>query len=123
MFVVLQLRNSEIHIIDYQSAAGCCRTVCGKVYDKSSHFNVFGIDNTFSGICDNCKKYYEKILINSNSRNIKSNVYNFETMLNFINHEYIGAKAKYSRQIKSWTKLNKLKRLVKREDYGTKYGK
>lgn len=119
MFVALFLRNGKVHIVSYRQRDGNYRAVCNKTIKPIDRINTLAFDNTFSGICENCKSAYDdmyhsdleddKAMAHSSSSN------GYTTLRDLHQAEFIGPKNSYENLMeKSWYKLSKYQRLVNR---------
>lgn len=61
MFVVIILRNGDSHAVSYRLNNGGYRTICGKTYAKNFKTNTIASDDTFPGLCRNCKSYHDEM--------------------------------------------------------------
>ena len=126
MFVFIMDRHDNVHIVDFQQAGNKYRTLCSKVYLQKECITTLAADNTFSGMCDKCKKYYDDMYISDLEyipRIARSNIQDMTTLADYHQLEFLGPKSKYEMAFdRIWTKLNRAKRYIKNRD-SKYYGK
>ena len=52
------LRDGTIHILEFRSRSGTFWFVCASSANKQDRVNILAADNTFPGICTDCKLMY-----------------------------------------------------------------
>lgn len=119
MFVLLMLRSGGTHILDLTTHSGKYWSICGYSFNKTQRLNTLAADNTFPGICPDCKFMYddmyqsdldEEPTLARNSTPAKHDKY-----LAYHKSNQKGPKAKYSRiAIHNWDKLVRYQRQAKR---------
>lgn len=120
MFVIIMLRNGEIHIVDYRLGNGSYRTICSKTYSKNLQMNTLAADNTFSGTCDTCKSRYDEMYLsdlNYEPRMARNETqFKYQDVLEFHRYDIDGPRVKYEDTISGqwWPKLVKYKRLIQK---------
>lgn len=119
MYLVLILRDGNIHIVNYQTSNGGYKTICSQNFSKKMRMNTLMVDNTFPGICDLCKKdcddMYQYDLDHNPTIAYKRKTFAHEDIVGYHRFDLIGPKVKYENIMdKNWSRLNKYKRLLNR---------
>lgn len=119
MFIALFLRNGKIHIVSYRQRDGNYRTICNKTIKPIDRINTMASDNTFSGICENCKSAHDEMYLSdlehdkAMAHSTSSN--NYISLRDYHQADFMGPKNDYETLMdKSWHKLSKYQRLVNR---------
>lgn len=120
MFSFLITRSGPIHIITYQSSNGKYNTVCAKRFSAQNCINILAADNTFPGICNTCKEYYDARYFNalkyqpSLVRN--EDFHKFYDLADYHRYNVIGPQIKYTDAFdRYWSRLNRYKKLIKKK--------
>jgi hypothetical protein len=119
MFSFAILRTGIIHIINHKSSNGKYTTNCAKLIIKKDCVNILSADNTFPGICSECKSIYEaryKYLVKHNPATTHNMFYDkYYDLLILHKLEVIGPKDSYEDYFdREWLKIKKYKRLLKK---------
>lgn len=127
MFVFLIDRKSNLHIVDFQHAQGRYRTICGKIYHQKDKISTLSADNTFDGLCQDCKRFYDDMYssdLEDDIRVARSNVFHSMSHIADYHHlEFLGPKSKYEALWERiWTKLFRAKTFYKSKSHKY-YGK
>jgi hypothetical protein len=126
MFVFLIDRFNETHIVDFKNIQGKYRTLCAKIFFQKQNIITLAADNTFNGICINCKRYYDEMYLsdlNDDVRMARSAMNDHSNIIMFHKMDLLGPRALYeSSWERVWSKLNKAKSSTKNKSYKY-YGK
>ncbi len=126
MFIFIMSRSNETHVIDFKNVQGKYRTLCGKTFHQKQNITTLGSDNTFSGICQTCKRYYDEMYfsdLNNDVRIVRSTIRDSSSLLTYHRYDFIGPKATYEPAWdRRWNKLNRAKSFIKNKS-SKYYGK
>lgn len=126
MFIFLIDRLNETHIVDFKDNKGKYRTLCSKVYYQHQNITTLSADNTFNGMCSNCKRYYDEMYLfdlNEVTRIARSPINDYSNDVMYHKMNLIGPKASYETAWdRVWGKLSKAKSVIKNKSYKY-YGK
>lgn len=116
MFVVLILRNGDSHAVAYRLNNGGYRTVCGKSFTKDLKMNTISSDDTFPGLCKNCKSYHDEMYrddLNYDPRMSRSEASTrYTDVLVYNKLDIIGPKAQFEDvSDRRWPKLIRYQRI------------
>lgn len=117
MLLILISRDDSVHIVDLKDPLGNYWTMCGEDYSKKDKINTIVVDNTFPGICVDCKIFADmsyEIHLDDLSKSLRTDLFILSHRKN-----YLGPKAKFGRVANhSWKKLVKYKSLtIRKKDY------
>lgn len=120
MILVIMNRDGQMHIFAYRQVDGNYRTVCEKTIARTSRMNTISSDNSFSGLCDACKKqfdlaYYFNLEYNINILRNKNQL-QYYTLRKYHQHEMLGPTESYSylERKNNWPKLARLKKTLRK---------
>jgi hypothetical protein len=121
MFIFLIDRHGSTHVVDYQNSQGRYRTLCSKIFTRKDNITTLAADNTFSGLCRECKRYYDDMYnsdLEDDLQMVRSNQNGMYSLLDFHRAEIMGPKDKHELSLERvWTKLirarSQLKKLSK----------
>jgi hypothetical protein len=126
MFVFIMDRHDNIHIVDFQHSNNKYRTLCSKIYFQKECITTLASDNTFDGICQKCKRYYDDMYasdLDEYPRIARSNVNDVNNLADYHKLEFLGPKNKYEISWERvWTKLIRARNAAKNRS-GKYYGK
>lgn len=116
MFVVIILRSGESHAVSYRLTNGSYRTICGKTYAKSASMNTISTDDTFPGMCRNCKSYHDEMYkddLNYDPRMARSEASSqYKEIPEYHKYDIIGPKAQFEQHFeRRWPKLIRYQRM------------
>lgn len=116
MFVVITLRNEEAHAVSYRLNNGGYRTICGKTIANNHQMNTYASDDTFPGLCKNCKSYHDEMYKDDleydprMARSEASTRYTDVVVYNKL--DIVGARAKFEQSMeRRWPKLIRYQRI------------
>jgi hypothetical protein len=114
MLVIIIPRDESIHISDQKTNSGTYWTVCGECFTKKDIINTIAADNTFPGICIDCKILSDMIYqMNLDDTPIEIR---HDLFISFHKKNYLGPKAKFIKASNHvWNKLAKYKNLSNRK--------
>lgn len=123
MFILYINRRDEAHILNFRMNNGNYRMLCGKTWSRSGRYITLAADDTFPGICANCKRRMEVTHKVDLERDLKQ-AYNavqgsYYSMRQFHQKGMLGPTDSYEYLSKkaSWPKLVKLqKRLTRKKN-------
>lgn len=127
MFTILLTRQGPIHIVNYYTNRTYL-TICGKNYHKSVKLNTLSADNTFQGICHNCKHYYDEMYqsnLGHHPQDARGASIFTEDVISLHRDNFIGPKARHLSLVeyRYSVKINKYRRLIVRDRIRIKNGK
>lgn len=126
MFVFIIDRSNKTHVVDFKNNQGKYRTLCGQTYYQNQNITTLSADNTFNGICQNCKRYYDEMYLsdlNEAIRIARSAINDHSNIVMFHKMDLMGPKASYETAWgRVWSKLGKAKLVIKNKSYKY-YGK
>lgn len=116
MFTLLLIRSGPPHIVNFYSN-NSYRTICGESFTKNNNINTLSADNTFTGICNKCKGFYDKMHqadLDFYPENARSSSIFTEDMLFLHRLNIIGPRARYMDFVdyKFSAKISKYRRLL-----------
>jgi hypothetical protein len=126
MFVLFIERDGNMHIVDYKSARGFYRAVCGKVVFQNELVNTIAADASIDSICRTCHETYNEMYISDldvEPRMARNNSYlSITKLLEYTKMGYMRPEAKYAYFLKHKVtgKLNRYKALTNKTN---KYAK
>src|SRR5574339_89618 len=118
MFVFLIDRKGTTHVVDYQNNSGRYRTICSKLFHQKENIITLAADNTFDGLCRDCKRFYDDMYnsdLEDDIQMARSQVQpGMYTLVDFHRMELMGPKDKYEMAWdRVWTKLTRARGLLK----------
>lgn len=117
MLTILMLRNGENHIVSFRRPNGNYNTICGKMIVKSPQINTISADNTFTGLCPNCKKdsdsMYSDDLNDFTIMARNNSTFHLSRRLEYNRDGIQGPDVTYyDIEDRNWYKFNKYKKLI-----------
>lgn len=126
MFIFIMGRSDDTHVVDFKNIQGKYRTLCGKTFYQKQNITTLGADNTFPGICQTCKKYYDEMYssdLESDIRILRSTIRELSSIPTYHRYDFIGPKAKYEPVWdRAWSKLTRAKSVLRNKS-SKYYGK
>jgi len=120
MLVIIITRDNKIHIVDISTISGKHWALCGLSFSKQDRVTTIAADNTFPGICADCKIFadmaYQMNLdeapaIARNSSKVKNNLF-----ISFHRKNYAGPKARFSKVAShTWRTLGRYRDLTNKK--------
>ena len=120
MFTLLLVKNGPPHIVSYYNN-GIYRTICGENFTKNNKINTLSGDNTFHGICNICRKYFDQMYqadLEYFTADARGTHVFTEEMLSLHRFNIMGPQAKSIDVLdfRFYAKLNKYRRLVSKSN-------
>lgn len=116
MLIILITRDDNIHIVDITTLSGKHWTKCGLCFSKQDRITTIAADNTFAGICTDCKIFadmeYQMNLDETPEIARGSFEVTNKSFVSFHRKNYAGPKSKFSKVAShTWRKLGRYRDL------------